>query len=200
MTMELGQEKTLVERARTDPDAFGELYDDNYSRIFNYLLRRTASVADAQDLTSEVFMKAFKNLSKFKWSGIPFSAWLYRIASHEIINKYRKAKHEQLNDVDSGNRLESSNLSSRSNILQVEDGTKKYEEYIILHESISKLPNKYKEVISLKFFADKEINEIAQILDKPESTIKTLLYRALDKLRLDIQEPLDVKMKLLEDS
>ncbi len=200
MTMELEHEKALVEKAKIDPDVFGELYDQNYNRIFNYLLRRTASVTDAQDLTSEVFMKAFKNISKFKWSGIPFSAWLYRIASHEIINNYRRAKHERLHDVDSSNGSESTNLGSRLKIIQIEDGTKKYEDYMVLHESMSRLPNKYKEVISLRFFAEKEINEIAQILDKPESTIKTLLYRGLDKLRLDMQEPSMVKMKLLGES
>ncbi len=69
MNMEIEQEKALVERAKTDPDAFGELYDANYTAIFNYLLRRTANIIDAQDLTSEVFMKAFKKIGKFKWSG-----------------------------------------------------------------------------------------------------------------------------------
>ena len=193
MNMEREQEKALVEKAKTDPDAFGKLYDEHYSPIFNYLLRRTASVADAQDLTSEVFMKAFKNIGKFKWSGIPFSAWLYRIASHEIINKYSKGKHEQSFNIDS---TDTDSAPARPSLLQVEDETKKYEDYFVIHQSISRLPAKYREVISLRFFAGKEIHEIAQILDKPESSIKTLLYRGLEKLRVDIQEPAVVKMKL----
>ena len=175
MNMEIEQEKALVERARTDPDAFGELYDQNYAPIFNYLLRRTASIADAQDLTSEVFMKA-----------IPFSAWLYRIASHEIANKYRKSKHEQAYNIDSADNVMENPVI---NLLQVQDETKKYESYFIIHDSMSRLPAKYREVISLRFFAEKEIREIAQILDKPESSVKTLLYRGLEKLKADIQEP-----------
>jgi RNA polymerase sigma-70 factor (ECF subfamily) len=186
MNMEIEQEKALVERARTDPDAFGELYDANYAPIFNYLLRRTASVADAQDLTSEVFIKAFKNIGKFKWCGIPFSAWLYRIASHEIANKYRKGKHEQAYNIDSADNVIGNPVM---NLLQVQDETKKYESYFIIHDSMSRLPKKYREVISLRFFAEKEIREIAQILDKPESSVKTLLYRGLEKLKADIQEP-----------
>ena len=182
MNMEIEQEKALVERAKSDPDAFGELYDANYTAIFNYLLRRTASITDAQDLTSEVFMKAFKKIGKFKWSGVPFSAWLYRIASHEITNKYRKGKHEQSYNFDLTDKL---TLVSGLKILQVEDETKKYEDYIVIHESMSRLPAKYREVISLRFFAGKEIHGIAQILDKPESSVKTLLYRGLEKLKVD---------------
>jgi RNA polymerase sigma-70 factor (ECF subfamily) len=75
------------------------------------------------------------------------------------------------------------------NLLQVQDETKKYESYFIIHDSMSRLPKKYREVISLRFFAEKEIREIAQILDKPESSVKTLLYRGLEKLKADIQEP-----------
>jgi RNA polymerase sigma-70 factor (ECF subfamily) len=193
MNMEIEQEKALVERARTNPDAFGELYDANYGPIFNYLLRRTASIADAQDLTSEVFMKAFKNIGKFKWCGIPFSAWLYRIASHEIANKYRKGKHEQSYNIDSTDNEIGNPVM---NLLQVQDETKKYEDYFVIHDSMSRLPAKYREVISLRFFAEKEISEIAQILDKPESSVKTLLYRGLEKLRADIKEPAALKQEL----
>lgn len=193
MIMELDQEKTLVEKAKTDPEAFGELYDANYAPIFNYLLRRTASLADAQDITSDVFVKAFQNIGKFKWCGIPFSAWLYRIASHEIANKYRKGKHEQPYDIDS---TENVMRNPHISLQQIQDETKKYERYFIVHDSMSRLPKKYREVISLRFFADKEIREIAQILDKPESSVKTLLYRGLEKLKIDIQEPAVLNIKM----
>lgn len=92
--------------------------------------------------------------------------------------------------------IDTNSASSGSSLLQVEDETKKYEDYFVIHQSISRLPAKYREVISLRFFAGKEIHEISQILDKPESSIKTLLYRGLEKLRVDIQEPVVVKMKL----
>ena len=90
--MNLEQEKELVERAKSDTGAFGELYDQYYSRILGYVLRRTASIEIAQDVTSEVFFKALKHLGQFHWRGVPFSAWLYRIACHEIANNLRKSK------------------------------------------------------------------------------------------------------------
>lgn len=93
--MDLDQEKQLVERAKNDTEAFGELYDQYYSQIFGYILRRTASIGIAQDVTSEVFFKVLKNLGQFRWRGTPFSSWLYRIAAHEIANYFRKSKSGQ---------------------------------------------------------------------------------------------------------
>ena len=94
--MDLEQEKGLVERARKDAEAFGELYDLYYPKVFGYILRRTASVEIAQDITSEVFFKVLKNPGQFCWRGIPFSSWLYRIATNEIASYFRKNKHRRL--------------------------------------------------------------------------------------------------------
>jgi DNA-directed RNA polymerase specialized sigma subunit, sigma24 homolog len=70
--MDLSEEKELVERARRDPEVFGELYDRYYSQIFGYVLKRVANIEIAQDITSEVFFKALKNLGQFKWRNISF--------------------------------------------------------------------------------------------------------------------------------
>ena len=75
--MNLEQEKDLVERAKNSSEAFGELYDMYYDRIFGYALRRSADIDSAKDITSEVFFKALKNIGKFQWQGVPFSYWLY---------------------------------------------------------------------------------------------------------------------------
>jgi len=90
--MNLEQEGELVERAKSNSKAFGKLYDWYYVKIIGYVLKRTASIEVAQDVTSEVFFKALKNLGQFHWRGIPFSSWLYRIATHEITNHFRKSK------------------------------------------------------------------------------------------------------------
>ncbi|MCL0091864.1 sigma-70 family RNA polymerase sigma factor [Dehalococcoidales bacterium] len=94
--MNLEQEKELVERAKNDAEAFGELYEQYYPQIFGYVLRRTASIEIAQDITSEVFFKTLKNLGQFRYPGFPFSSWLYRIATNEITNYFRKNKREKL--------------------------------------------------------------------------------------------------------
>jgi RNA polymerase sigma-70 factor (ECF subfamily) len=90
--MNVEQERELVERAKNNTEAFGELYDRYYSQIFGYVLKRTASIEVTQDVTSEVFFKALKNLRQFRWRGVPFSSWLYRIATNEIANYFTKNK------------------------------------------------------------------------------------------------------------
>jgi RNA polymerase sigma-70 factor (ECF subfamily) len=176
MDMDLEQEKELVERAKYDTVAFGELYDQYYSRIYGYSLRRTASVQIAEDVTSEVFLKVLKNLRKFCWRDVPFSSWLYRIASNEIANYFKKNGNGQISLENVFDSLDDIELVNADNEL------KKYDEYIVLHENISKLSIKYQEVIVLRFFEDKQVKEIGEILGKSEGTVKSLLHRGLEKL------------------
>jgi len=182
MTVDLKQEWELVERARQDTEAFGQLYDQNFGRIFGYVLRRTASVPVAQDVTSDVFFKALKNLGQFRWQGVPFSAWLYRIASREISNHYRKRRREAAHAVSARDGDLAGNPLSVE-ITQAEDILMRHEEYLSLHMTITQLPLKYQEVITLRYFEDRQIKEIAQIIGKREGTVKSLLHRGLERMR-----------------
>jgi len=181
----LEQEKELVERARKDREAFGELYDQYYSRTFSYVLRRTVSIKIAQDITSEVFFKALKNLERFRWRGISFSSWLYRIATNEIIDHFQRNKRSKFYlDLDEVSDLISlSDPSAETEVLEAEAELQRHEEFLILHKCISKLPAKYQEVITLRFFENKQVKEIGEILCKREGTVKSLLHRGLEKLR-----------------
>ena len=181
--MDLKQEKELVEKAKNDTEAFGKLYDRHYSQIFGYVLRRTASIEIAQDVTSEVFFKALKNLGQFHWRGTPFSSWLYRIAVHEIANYFRKNKHGQFSLEEVSNSISISDPSAETELIEAEAALKRHEDFLILHESISKLSVKYQEVITLRFFENKQVREIGEILGKREGTVKSLLHRGLEKLR-----------------
>jgi len=181
--MSLEQEKDLVERAKSDAEAFGELYDQYYSQIFGYVLKRTASIEVAQDVTSEVFFKTLKNLEKFHWRGIPFSSWLYRIATNEIANYFRKSKHGQFRLEEASNSIRLSNPAAEAELLEAEAELKSHEDFLALHESLSGLPVKYQEVIVLRFFEDKQLKEIGEILGKGDGTVKSLLHRGLEKLR-----------------
>ena len=82
--MDLDKEKELIKKAQKDPEAFTQLYDEYYSQIFGYVLKRVADLMIAQDITSETFFKTLKKLWQFRWKNIPFSAWLYRITNNEI--------------------------------------------------------------------------------------------------------------------
>lgn len=174
----------LVERARSDPEAFGELYDQFYSRIFGYSLKRTADIEVAHDITSEVFFKALKNLQQYyKRNGVPFSSWLYRIATNQINDFFRGKRYIELSLEDTMDAIDVSGSSLEAEVSQAEEELEKREEFLMLHKSISRLPVKYQEVIALRFFEKKQEKEIAQILDKPEGTVKSLLHRGLKKLR-----------------
>ncbi|HZZ99560.1 MAG TPA: sigma factor, partial [Candidatus Paceibacterota bacterium] len=97
--MNLEQEKRQVAQAQKDPRAFAEIYDKYYPKIFGYLLKRTADVQVAQDLASETFFKALHKLWQFRWRNIPFSAWLYKIATNELRQYYRKSKNLSLDQM-----------------------------------------------------------------------------------------------------
>ena len=180
--MDLIEEKELVERARRDPEVFGKLYDQYYSQIFNYILRRVANLEIAQDLTSEVFFKTLKNLGQFHWRNVPFSSWLYRIAINQITDYFRKGKHEMFSLEEIPDSITPSNPSF-DEVLEAEEELRRHEDFLLLHENISKLPIKYQDVITLRFFENKQIKEIGEILGKREGTIKSLLHRGLKKLK-----------------
>ncbi len=183
MSLELEQERLLIEKSKEDLASFGKLYDEYYSKIFGYTLRRTASIEDAQDITSQTFFQALHNLHQFRWRGISFSSWLYRIANNEIADHYKRNKSRQFHYAEVAKEAAVHRSSPEDELSQAEDELKKHEDFLSLHRNLSRLPAKYQEVITLRFFEDKDILEICEILGKPEGTVKSLLHRGLEKLR-----------------
>ncbi len=197
--MDIDQERLLVEEAKVNREAFGLLYDAYYAKIFGYVQRRTADVFKAQEITSDVFCRALENIKRYEWRGIPFSAWLYRIAANEIVNHYRRENrnnhHVNLyirNDNDFPDPL-------KLELSQAQDEMKTFENYLDLYRGISRLPSKYQEVIMLKFFEELQFNEIAQIMQKSESTVKTQLYRGLERLKRILNKEMPHKSSNLTD-
>ena len=80
-------ERLAIEAAQSDPGRFADLYEDNFDRVYAYIARRVRSREEAEDLTSEVFHKALSTIAQFEWRGVPFAAWLYRIAANSIIDR-----------------------------------------------------------------------------------------------------------------
>jgi RNA polymerase sigma-70 factor (ECF subfamily) len=184
--MDLSEEKQLVRQAQKAPDAFAELYDQYYPKIFGYVLRRTTNLEAAQDITSETFLKALRKLWQFHWRNIPFSSWLYRIATNEINQYFRKAEYKKSISMEElqeqGFELISPH-DPESELIEAQEKLKQYQDFLEIQEKIVRLPAKYQEVIALRFFEQKKINEIAEILGKKEGTVKSLLHRAVEKLR-----------------
>ena len=184
--MDLSEEKELIRQAQKAPDAFAKLYDQYYSKIFGYVLRRTANLEAAQDITSETFFKALKKLWQFRWHNICFSAWLYKIATNEINQYFRHAKYRKsasLEELQERGFEPISLHDPESELIEAQEKLKQHQDFLEIQEKIVRLPPKYQEVVTLRFFEQKQIKEIAEILGKREGTIKSLLHRAVEKLR-----------------
>lgn len=184
---ELEAQRRLIERAKLDADAFGEIFDSHYEMIVNYLVRRTGDVALAEDIASEVFVKAMRALPSFEWRGVPISAWLYRIAGNELKMYYRKKRFvsslEEMREHDGFEPISDVDLAAEQQAAQ--DEIERNVEFRHAQELIANMPLKYQEVLVLRFGEQKKTREIAQILGKSEGTVKSLLSRAMAKLRKD---------------
>jgi len=184
--MDLNQERELVRQAQKAPDAFARLYDLYYPKIFGYVLRRSANIETAQDITSETFLKALGKLWQFRWRNVSFSSWLYKIASNEINQYFRKAEYKKSISLEELHEQGFELLSAHdpeSELIEAQDKLRQHQDFLEIQKKITKLPAKYQEVIALRFFEKKQIKEIAEILGKREGTIKSLLHRAVEKLR-----------------
>lgn len=178
--MTLEEEKKLIQMARRDPQAFARLYDENYPRIFSYVLKRTADLDLAQDVVSETFVKALDNLWRFRWQNVSFASWLYRIAGNEIVNAWRKKKPVASLAALADPPFEKDLLGE---IMEAQARLADHQEFLNLQKQIRSLDTKYQAVIVLRFFEKKQLKEIAEILGKSEGTVKSLLHRGLKKLR-----------------
>ncbi len=176
-------EQSLIERAKHDPVAFGELFEKYYDPIYRYILHRTADIDLAKDITSETFEIVINKLWTFKWKNIPFSAWLFRIASNAVNGYFRKNKRRPQKDLEEFVEIlsqESDAADFELNEYESELAQKKL--FLELHKSINKLKPNYQEVIVLRYFEKKSIREISVIIGKSEGTVKSLIHRAQDYL------------------
>jgi RNA polymerase sigma-70 factor, ECF subfamily len=204
--VDLEQEKALVERAKTEPEAYGEIFDQYYPVIFNYILRRTADVSLSQDIAAETFLKAYQNIGKFKWQGISVGNWFYRIATNELRMHWRKAKYtprslEELFDIEGFEPISNYDLQQEAIVAQT--NLERQTQFAEAQKLLSTLPPKYQEAIALRFIGKKKVSEIAQILGKKEGTVKSLLSRGLKMLRsglepLEMQPNSDTSINVLE--
>ncbi|HEY9047935.1 MAG TPA: sigma-70 family RNA polymerase sigma factor [Ohtaekwangia sp.] len=171
---EIQYEYAILERSKRNPNAFGELYEKYFDRIFNFIYRQTDDEELTDDLCSQTFLSALKNIGHYEFRGVPFSAWLYKIASNEVNKHYRKKKNNKvfsIEEVRVRELFEQANEDWDEEILQK------------LLQYFKELPTDMLQVLELRFFEDKDFKEIAFILDITESGAKMRTYRALDRLR-----------------
>jgi RNA polymerase sigma-70 factor (ECF subfamily) len=179
------QEKELIQQCRTDPAAFGQVFDIWYKPVFGYIMRRTADYDLSKDIAAETFLKAFLKINSFQWRGISLSAWLYRIAGNELNQYYRsnKYKPQSLQQLLESPQMEKLLRQQDDEREVIERELQAFNDYNLIRSNLLKLDVKYQEVIALRYFEQKTNSEISEILDKNEGTVKSLLSRGLEKLR-----------------
>jgi RNA polymerase sigma-70 factor (ECF subfamily) len=157
--------------AQRDPSRFGDLYEENFYRVYAYVARRVRDRHQVEDLTANVFRDALAGLGRFEWRGTPFVAWLLRIASRAVADHYKRAGRESGNPVDEPERPDPQEL----------------ERHVILFQLVDRLPDAQARVIRLRFVEQKSIREIATALERSEGAVKQLQLRALENLRTQLE-------------
>jgi RNA polymerase sigma-70 factor (ECF subfamily) len=161
-------EQQLVAAAQRDPRRFAELYDAYFDRIYAYAVMRVRDRAAAEDITSDVFHQALKNLPKFEWRGVPFAAWLYKIASNAIADRAvanaRESGAPGEEPADCGDQKEIESRAAMRGLMR-------------------DLPDDQRRVIEMRFVEARSIREVAKELARSEGAVKQLQFRALQNLR-----------------
>jgi len=167
-------ESQLIDRAkRHDPEAISELYNRHVDRIFQYVKYRTDDVAVAEDITADVFVRALEALAQYNDYGVPFVAWLYRIAQARVIDHWRRRQRRTTVPLGDAELVEPpADDDSNLDILQQRR----------LAEAIRLLTEEQQQVITLKFIQGLGNAEIAQVMDKTEGAVKALQRRGLEAL------------------
>jgi len=174
---EQAEERLLVEAAQKDPTRFAELYEINFERVYAFIARRVGDRDSAEDLTSDTFHKALANLRRFEWRGVPFAAWLLRIAANAIADRGQRAGREFVVDdppelgVDASALVDLEEVEHRARLFRL----------------VEQLPEDQRRVIAMRFAEEKCIREIAEALGRTEGAVKQLQFRGLQSLRTQIK-------------
>lgn len=166
-------EARLVAQAKAgDADAFGKLYDASVDRVYRYVFFRVSDAETAEDLTSQIFLKAWENLHRYKPSG-PLIAWLYSIARNTVIDHYRT--HKQTVPLDEV-------ATVLGHDARLEERVDLHAELTSLQAAMQHLTDEQREVLTLKFLQDADTSEIARQMHKSEGAVRALQMRALQAL------------------
>jgi RNA polymerase sigma-70 factor (ECF subfamily) len=169
-------ERALVERACTgDVRAVEALYNLHVSRIFRYVTAKVGNATEAEDITAEIFVKMVEALPRYQQRDVPFQAWLFRIASNQVVDHYRRTGNRQARSIE--------DLDFADPKTGPEDLVEMQRSLADVFDAVKKLPEAQRRVIELRFGADRSVRETAQILNKSENNVKVLQFKAIEKLR-----------------
>ena len=169
-------ERAAIERAQSgDQEALGALYAFYFPRVYRYVAGRVRSTQDAEDVTEEVFLRIVKNLRRFEWRGLPFGAWVFRIARNEVVSHARRQRRRgapaPLSETIPDARQDHAAAYELQATIEV------------VREATSRLPPAQRDVIALRFGAGLSVAETALALQKTENNVKVLQHKAIARLQ-----------------
>jgi RNA polymerase sigma-70 factor (ECF subfamily) len=168
------EERSLVERAKRDPREFGALYDRHFQQIYRFVYSRVREQTAAEDVTSEVFIKALRAMPRYQDTGRPFAAWLYQIAVNAIADRYRTLRPSQpledFHDLSVGGPAIDEEAAQRDEIRRI-------------WAMVEELPAQQRTALVLKFQEDMKIEDIAIAMAKSPGAVKLLIHRGISRLR-----------------
>jgi len=163
-----------IQAAQVNPAAFRPLYTRYYESIFRYIYKRTTEESLSADLCSQVFIKAMQKIGGYSFQGVPFSAWLFRIASNEVAQHYRSTQKVRVISV------EDTNLSNMMDEME-ENVLDNHRPHLL--QALEELRPRDLEIVEMRFFEKRPFAEIAHILEITESNAKVRTYRVLERLK-----------------
>jgi RNA polymerase sigma-70 factor (ECF subfamily) len=178
---QISDDIALARAAQGDSEAFGMLYERYVGRIYNYIYYRTGNNYDAEDLTERVFMRAMRHIVNYRNRGLPFSAWLYRIAHNLVANWHRDNSRRKEIPLDEGIAGQHRNEHPETELLITEEREG-------LLKVIRCLPPDRQQLLILKFVEHMSNAEIGQIMGRSEGAVKSLYHRTLLSLRDELDE------------
>jgi RNA polymerase sigma-70 factor (ECF subfamily) len=173
------REEDLVSRAqRREPEAFGQLYEEHFDRIYRYVVLRVRNQADAEDITQQVFLKALEKIGSYRWRGMPFASWLFRIAHNMVVDYWKKKSREKVvvapDEID---QMVDESSNDPATLAELKFDMKQ------LSVACEQLSDGQREIISLRFAGGLSVAESAKVMGKSEGAVKVLQHAALVKLR-----------------
>jgi RNA polymerase sigma-70 factor (ECF subfamily) len=168
---DLPGDRQLIEAAQRDPRRFAELYELYFDRVYAFTARRVRNREEAEDLTSDVFHHALANLPRFEWRGVPFLAWLLRMAANAIIDRWHATSKEHFDP-----RADAEDKAALAEV----------EQRAMLFQLVDALPPDQRRVILDRFVEQRSTREIAAALGRSEGAVKQLQFRAIENLRARI--------------
>ena len=171
----IDNEENLIQKAQSGhSDSFGGIYDLHHEKIFRFIYLKVSHKEEAEDLTHQVFLSAWKNIKNYVIKDTPFVSWLYQIARNKVIDHYRSKKNHTPLD----SAIE--NIPDQYNLELITENKIEIEQ---IKNSLKKLTDEQQDVLIMRFVEDLPIKEVAQSLNKSNGAIKLIQFRAINKLK-----------------